>query len=305
MSEQVLQTAGGPPGEPSPPGNPGFLGVDWNAITKSPAFMPGVVMLILMGFAYSNLLFRLPDIWFAGDGYYSHGLLVPLISGYVIFKWWPKISQIEVKPFYPAIIGVGICLLLYRAALVVEVTQFMSVAFIGSLLFAIWFVAGGRWMFALAPATIYLLFMLPVWTAFVDNYTNPLQILSTEVAEFLLKITGFNPMADGSTVIYLNNFTLDVGVPCSGLKLILAVTAFTLFFVMIARLNIWGNMMMIALILPLCLFINGLRIMLIGVVGNEWGREAGMKFHDYSGYITLLVCFYLLFKAARILGWKD
>jgi exosortase/archaeosortase family protein len=74
---------------------------------------------------------------------------------------------------------------------------------------------------------------------------------------------------------------------------------------LIARLKWWANTLMAALVLPLCLFINGLRIALIGVVGEEYGRSAGLQFHDYSGYVTLLVCFFLLFKIARWLGWKD
>ncbi len=62
---------------------------------------------------------------------------------------------------------------------------------------------------------------------------------------------------------------------------------------------------MILIMWPLALLINGLRIALIGVVGNQWGPEAGHKFHDYSGYITLVLCFFVLFKIARGLGWKD
>jgi exosortase/archaeosortase family protein len=66
-----------------------------------------------------------------------------------------------------------------------------------------------------------------------------------------------------------------------------------------------ANLIFAASILPLALFINGLRIALIGVVGNAWGPEAGAQFHDYSGYITLILCFFILFKGARLLGWKD
>jgi exosortase/archaeosortase family protein len=98
---------------------------------------------------------------------------------------------------------------------------------------------------------------------------------------------------------------LDVGVPCSGLKLLLALSAFSVFFVLIANLKWWANAFMLAFVLPLALFINGLRIALIGVVGDTMGSDAGHQFHDYSGYITLLLCFVIVFKLARILGWKD
>ncbi len=94
-------------------------------------------------------------------------------------------------------------------------------------------------------------------------------------------------------------------VPCSGLKLLVALTAFTAFFMMIARLKWWGNAALALLVFPLALFMNGLRIALVGMVGDQMGHDAGIAFHDWSGYLVLVLCFYLLFKAARGLGWKD
>jgi len=74
---------------------------------------------------------------------------------------------------------------------------------------------------------------------------------------------------------------------------------------LIANLRWWANLLMFAVVAPLCLFINGLRIALIGIVGDRLGSEAGHAFHNYSGYVTLILCFFLLFKLARVLGWKD
>lgn len=181
----------------------------------------------------------------------------------------------------------------------------ISMTFILSILLAIWAILGVQWLIAMALPVGYLIFALPVWQSVIDQNTNPLQLMSTDVAYALLKAVGFEARKPDPTTIILNNFTLDVGVPCSGMKLMLAVTAFTALFTMIGGLKLWANQLMFAIALPFCLFINGLRIMLIGVVGDLYGSEAGHQFHDYSGYLTLLLCFYLLFKFARVLGWKD
>ena len=50
---------------------------------------------------------------------------------------------------------------------------------------------------------------------------------------------------------------------------------------------------------------NGFRIMLIGMVGNEWGVDAAKSFHDYSGYIALVICGLALYYLTRALGWKS
>ncbi len=270
----------------------------------SVAFWPATIAFCAIGFANWSLLSRLPNIW-SKDEYYSHGWLVPAIVGVIIFKNWDRISRHKVKPGWGGLIALIGVLAVSRAAYVSDVQQMLAICFIASILAGIWFVAGIRWMFALLLPVCYFIFMLPVWGAFIDNYTNPLQLLSTKVAFGLLDIIGLHPIQDQSTVILLDNFVLDVGVPCSGFKLMLAVTAFSLFFMGIARLGLWGNMLLAACIVPLCLFINGLRIAMIGFVGNQWGSDAGHTFHDYSGYIGLVICFLILFKIARLLGWKD
>ncbi|MCL6624243.1 MAG: exosortase/archaeosortase family protein, partial [Fimbriimonadales bacterium] len=154
---------------------------------------------------------------------------------------------------------------------------------------------------------LFLVFMMPVLGWFIDNFTNPLQVISTRIAEKMLNIAGFQTAISPvyPTRIDMNNYTLIVGGPCSGFKLILALTAFAVFFLMISKMSWWRSLVFIALILPLALFINGLRIMLIGVVGENgshplfswlrnYGDDPGLVFHDYSGYITLIVCFLIL-----------
>lgn len=301
--------------------------IDWKKISQHPSFVPACIILVSIVICFWGLVSKLPKKWFDSDGYYSHGIFVPLISGYIIYKWWekfkeaPKTSKLptplrlmfgdwnaapmKTKAFWPALIGVLGLLAVQRAAFITGVDQFMSLALLGVLVFGAWFVLGGNWMLRLLVPIGYLLFMLPVFTAMIDNYTNPLQQTSTEVALGILKVLGFNPYALSTTEILVGSYSLNVGVPCSGFKLLIAVSAFTILFMCIARLNFWGNLIMFSSIVPLCLFINGLRIALIGIVGDLQGQDAAHVFHDYSGYITLLLCFFLLFKMARWLGWKD
>jgi exosortase len=275
------------------------------AVVSSPAFVPGVLVFAGILLMFWRMIAFLPELWLSDDGYYSHGFLVPLISAFVIYKAWPRIKDRPVKPQYWAIVpllGLSYC------ALVANVTGMQNIAsftLIFTLLFSVLFVAGWAWLKALTLPICYLLFGLPVWSMVIDTYTNPMQVLSTKVAFKILEIAGLQPIDLNANTIVLNNFTLDIGVPCSGLKLILALSAFTVFFVLIARLKALANVFMLFLILPLALLINGLRIALIGIVGNAYGAEAGHAFHDYSGYITLILCFFILFKIARGLGWKD
>ncbi len=354
--------------------------VNYKAIVSHWAFLPTFLMVIGLAAGYREMLKLLPKIWL-NDDYYSHGFLVPVIIGVILYRRREDLKALPKKSGFGsplsslvAVIGGGLILALVAGYLIIAYRKFdalgiwiwmatmlvlayplgqglmklvsaaekaddsalanflgkplvavfllaflavtfvgvtgqfwviASVTFILSLLVGVWSILGVRWLLAMALPVGYLVFALPVWQSVIDQNTNPLQLMSTDVAYALLKAVGFEARKPDSTTIILNNFTLDVGVPCSGMKLMLAVTAFTALFTMIGGLKLWANQLMFAIALPFCLFINGLRIMLIGVVGDLYGSEAGHQFHDYSGYLTLILCFYLLFKFARVLGWKD
>ncbi len=286
------------------------LEFDWQAIMQSPAFIPGVILALALTAMFWGLFRDLPGIWFADEGYYSHGILVPLISAYVIFRWWPNLSKIPVKPLYIALIPLIGVLWLARASVAFAAHPVSSALLIVSILCGVAFIAGWRWMLGVTLPTLYLAFALPMWNMAITYYTNPLQTTSTTVAYKMLQLAGYQ-MGRTENVINLYGghdglFPLDVGVPCSGLKLVLALYAFTVFFVLIARLRWWANLILLFVVpLPLALFINGLRIALIGVVGFNWGADAGHWFHDNGGWSVLIVCFFILFKIARLLGWKD
>lgn len=353
----------------SPPTAPAEKGgIQWDKVIASPAFWPGVILALGIGLVFWPLFQKLPDLWLSKDGYYSHGFLVPLISGFLIYRAWdkrPNVSGLLLpmlaliglfvpgnmnkvwvvvgmiglyclpptrraiglldRKVFPAgttlkemapksslvttlCIGTLLMIPMYFALVSTStpIDAIMSVVLVAAILLGVWLVAGFRWMLAITWPIAYLSFALPLFGMAIEIYTNPLQEYSTQVATFILGLSGFEHMQVNSTTVIMNNgFNLNVGVPCSGLRLILALTAFTIFFVLIANLNWWRNLIMIGLILPLSLIINGLRIALIGIVGEMRGPDAGMAFHDYSGYITLIICFIVLFKIARLLGWKD
>jgi exosortase len=279
----------------------------WSSVVASPAFWPGLALAVGFGLLYNRLFASLWDLWMSEDGYFSHGFLVPPICGYIVYRAWPRIKDTPVKPALLAIVPlVGLTWIGYRAS-AVGINMIMSACLIGSMLMAAAFVAGWRWMLALTPAALYSAFAMPFWNAAIDAYTNPLQKLSTKVAFQFLRLSGRNPFMSSTddTAILLNNFNLNVAVPCSGLKLVLALAAFVTFFILVARLKWWANAVLLASILPLALFFNGLRIAMIGLVGDSYGEKAGMAFHDWSGYITLGLCFFALFKFTRALGWNE
>ena len=278
--------------------------VKWGSLLRNPAFWFGLGSIVGLVLMFSNLLVTTGQKWIRDD-YYSHGWIVPILIGWQLKIRYKEWSEIPISTGYAAVIAFIPIIFLQYIAFVGEFWVIQCLLLIASILSALWLIFGFKRAWFVAMPVAFLLFALPVWGSFIDGYTNQLQILSTTVAEKLLSLFGFSPMRLNPTEIQLNSYALTVAVPCSGLKLMVAVSCFTTHFVLIARKELSFNLLMFILIIPLCLFINGLRIALIGVVGELRGHEAAAAFHDYSGYLTLLICFYILFKFARLFGWKD
>lgn len=286
----------------------------------APWIYVGLLAALILGWSF---LSGLPSVWFDEEGYYSHGILVPFLTLYVLYI---RKSQFQEQPIGRSTIGFVVLLvglLAIIAAKRIENLSLASFGFVLALIGGVYFAFGkqiGR--IALGPL-LFLIFMMPVLGLIIDNTTNQLQLWSTKIASAMLSIFGYAPYIAPSypTLIHLDNYQLNVGGPCSGFKLILALTAFTTFFIMISNLGLWRNLLLLIVINPiLALFINGLRIMLIGVVGQaavnnpdaswvqfmlRYGDDVGMVFHDWSGYITLVICFVILHYIVRALeGWK-
>jgi exosortase len=272
-------------------------------LIRHPLFFPALFALIGLCLTYFPFLKQTLTQW-RSDDYYSHGFLVPILVVWQIRVRKDLFAKYEPKGSNLAFLGFVPLIFIQIAAYTGKFWSIHSVSFVAALLLIVWALFGFKWAKLCILPFAFLLFAFPIWSGFIDNYTNPLQLLSTSVAAKLLSLFGFNPMQLSPTEIQLNSFTLNVAVPCSGLKLLVAVACFTTHLVLVARNGLSFNLLMFVLVLPLCLFINGLRIALIGVVGDQFGNDAGMAFHDYSGYITLLLCFFILFKFARLFGWK-
>lgn len=272
--------------------------------TQSAMFAPSLILILGLGLCFWPMLSKLPALWLGEDGYYSHGFLIPFLSGYIVYLRWPKHRDTVIKPSLIAGIALVPLLWLAYAAQVSKWDNGSSLFFLMTLIAGTAFIAGWRWARNLLGPILYLAFCLPMWSLVIDNLTVPLQQFSTVMATAILRLCQLHLLVGDNNVIYLDHFTLNIAVPCSGLKLLIAVTAFALLFIAISDLKWWGRVLMLAIALPLCIFINGFRIAMIGIVGDTWGDDAGHAFHDYSGYIALAICFFILMRLTRALGWK-
>jgi exosortase len=127
------------------------------------------------------------------------------------------------------------------------------------------------------------------------------QMLSISLATAGLRALHINASHAGA-YINLSGLTVEVGSACSGFRLVVSMLAVAAFFAYIRQGPKWGKVALVVGALPLSIVANSLRIMLVSLVGREWGTTALRTAHDVTGYVLLLLTVGLLLIFARIVG---
>ncbi|NUL81209.1 MAG: exosortase/archaeosortase family protein [Armatimonadetes bacterium] len=151
---------------------------------------------------------------------------------------------------------------------------------------------------------LFLYFMVPLPSWIFDEVTHPIQVWSTDASVTILKF--FYSVTRTGEIKFLmpSMYELGVGVECSGFKMTISLLTFIFFFMVFVDLPAWKKAIMVAVVLPIAVLTNALRICSVAVAGHHFGADVGNTVHDWSGYPLLFVAFMFIFALARWLGWK-
>jgi len=177
----------------------------------------------------------------------------------------------------------------------------MSISFIIFLVGCSLVLAGKQMTRALLFPMLFLFTMIPVVpNSIINTVAFPIQLNSAKLATVMLNVLGLDAVRNGVT-IRLPDYTLAVELPCSGFKTLIGLLSFAgafAYLVQAPRPKQWAIFLFSA---PLAVVVNALRIALIGIVGQAFSARAAQAFHDYSGFIVLILGFMALFSFARLL----
>jgi exosortase D (VPLPA-CTERM-specific) len=225
-------------------------------------------------------------VWVACDEDFSYGLLLPLVSAYLIYL---KLPELRRRPWRPSWIGLGILALgfsLYLAGELVTDTYLPYISFFVVLSGGVWLLGGWSIFRLLAFPILMLILMVPLPVFVIQQLTLPLQLISSRLAaEFLLAL-GI-PLVRHGNVIDLGVRQLQVVAACSGLRYLLALLSLTIIYSYFCQRRPWKAALLIISILPITLVANALRVAAIGLFPVF---QAGF-WHGFSGWLIFVLCF--------------
>ncbi len=205
------------------------------------------------------------------SSHYSHIVLIPLVSAYLLFVRRREIfSDIEYA-FVPgaAVAAVGVLLygLARMAPLGLNRNDFSALVTLSALFFVVGaFILffGFRAFRAARFALLFLLFMVPVPTALMDGIIRILQVGSTEFVALLFSITPVPVLREGF-VFHLPNISIEVAPECSGIRSSLALVITAVLAGHMFLNTGWKKALLVLVVIPVTMLKNGIRIVTLSL----------------------------------------
>lgn len=226
------------------------------------------------------------DLW--TDANYSHGLLIPFISLYLLRERMHDLKdRVPCWGGLPVVIaGLGLLIVGHIGAEFFTQRLSLIIVLFGAALFM-----EGRAIARQLSFPIGLLFFaVPLPYIVYNAVAFPLKLLASRLAVRLLGLWGMPVFREGN-IISLPHTTLQVVDACSGIRSLM--TLFTLAFLLafFHHKRVWKRLAVFMLALPVAVAANALRVAATGVLtqyNTAWG--SGTR-HEFVGWIIFVVSF--------------
>ena len=242
-----------------------------------PLLAAGLLLLVPLGLLYHDILAKLSVQWY-DDPDYSHGFLVPLISGYLVWERRQKLTAapLNPSPWGMAVLTLGLSMLVIGSIGAELYLQRTSLIVIMSGLVLL--ILGREYLRVLSLPLIFLIFMVPLPAIVVNAVAFPLQLLAAQTATLCLFNLGIPVLREGN-VIMLAGTTLEVAEACSGIRSLQALVALGTVYAYFSQHETWKRWALVAVSIPIAILANAFRVTGTGMLAHYWGAEAAEGFY--------------------------
>jgi exosortase len=256
----------------------------------------GLVIAGLVAVLYAPVLSQMVVQWWQNPDY-SHGFVVPLFVGYVLYQRRHKLQQVSIEPSqlgFPVMLGAIGLLLVGTLGAELFISRCSLLFLFGGMIL---FLAGWKMLRAVAFPLAFLVLMIPLPALIYNQVTFPLQLLASRLASNSLELLGIPVLREGN-VLVLPNYSLEVVEACSGIRSLMSLIALAIAYGYLADRRLWARYILVTFMLPIAVAGNALRVVGAGVVTYFWGPQwAEGFFHFFQGwliFVSAVACMLLI-----------
>jgi len=165
------------------------------------------------------------------------------------------------------------------------VARFSLLFLLGGMLL---FFAGWKMLRAVAFPLAFLALMIPLPAIIYNQVTFPLQLLASRLSSSWLELLGVPVLREGN-VLVLPNYSLEVVEACSGIRSLMSLVALAVLYGYFVEKRPWVGITLVALMVPIAVASNAMRVMGAGVLTYWFGPQAAEGFfHSFQGWLIFV-----------------
>ena len=239
------------------------------------------------------LLFWPTFVWLAErfdaqDSFYSHGWLVPVASGWLV---WQRRALLKTAELHASFWGLALlvpALLLHIVATWWDVHFVSGFAMVAAVWGLVWTCWGRRALSVLRFPLLFLLFMVPLPGVTLIAISFHMKLFAASLATWILKLVGIPAVQAGST-IQVPGVSVIVDDTCSGLRSLVSLIALSMLWtsLMPPSSKRWHKLTVVAASIPIALAANMTRIIVLVLLSAIYGPQIADSFIHYGSGIVV------------------
>lgn len=265
--------------------------------TSVQKWMVGIFVLLI----YIPSFLWMWDRWFARDSYYSHGILIPFVTAFLIWQKRDILSKIkpESSPWGLKLFFLGIAINLLSALFRIYFTSGFSMIIV--LYGLILHFYGSKTLKEVFFPISFLVFMIPLPMVVVTNLSFRLKIFAAQIAVVALNNMRLFCVQHGSTIVLRHAYVVVDDV-CSGLRSLITLMALGSLFAYWMKSSFSKKIILFLSTIPIAVITNVGRIIFLSFVSEIWGAQvASGPIHEASGFIVFIGAFCLLYVVQKMI----
>ena len=267
------------------------------------ALVPPLITAALFAALYAPVVARLAAQWL-NDPNYQHGLAVPVVSAYILWRRRASLRAAEgpKAAFAGAVSMIAAAVLLVGGTAASELfTARLSlpIMLIGLLLVF----KGTEFVRRAAFPLLFLFMMIPLPYIAYYKLTFPMQIMSAKLSALALRFMGIEVIRYGN-ILALPTYTLEVIAACSGLRSLMTMITLALVLCALPGLSGRRKIVLAACSIPIAIAANTTRLLVTAIGAYAVSPAfADGTLHEISGLIVFSSGFLLLLAVRGALKW--
>jgi exosortase len=241
---------------------------------------------------------KLWDDWMTLPAY-SHGVLVPLVFGFLLYIERDRLRNLRDSPSGWGIVLTTAGILCLGIGTVSGLYYIQQI----SILFLVAGIVAGYWGLKTLNATrfpiLYLLFMIPLPYLVFNAIALPLQMLAARGSARLLEFLQIPVYREGN-IINLPHISLGIVKACSGIQSLVSLLAISVLLTRLGHLKGLPGVLFTLSAIPIAVVANMIRIAGAGILGSMNPDLAEGFFHLFSGWVVFVFAFLSLILEIRL-----